>query len=91
MSVSDFSSKDTTAFERTVECDLQNLAETPKDQLSSVYQLEKCIEWIRENKFQRTCLQFPDCLLKDAPSIALHLEEKVGSSFYILADTSYGR
>lgn len=91
MSAGDFSSRDTRAFERTVDCDINSLTETPEDQLSTVYQLEKCVEWIISNNFQRTCLQFPDALLKDAPSIALSLEKRIGLTFYILADTSYGR
>ena len=89
MSVADFSSKDTISLEKTV--DVNNIIETPPEKLKSVYQLSKCIDWVNSNNFKRTCLQFPDDLLKDAPAVALYLEAALGLTFYILADTSYGR
>lgn len=68
-----------------------DIKETPDDELCTVYELDKCISWITENNFERTCLQFPDKLLNDGVSIALYLEKVLGRTFYILADTAFGR
>ena len=71
--------------------DVNIVTETPEQQLIDKYNLTKCIEWINENNFKRTCLQFPNDLLNDGTSIALYLQKTFDRTFYILGDTSYGR
>ena len=41
--------------------------------------------------FFKVCLQFPDELLPDAPSVAKALTSHLGFNVYILGDTTYGR
>ncbi|ODM98356.1 Diphthamide biosynthesis protein 2 [Orchesella cincta] len=60
------------------------------DMLEGVFELEKCTNWVKENDFQRICLQFPDEYLTYSPKIVEYLSEQTGKRFYILADSTYG-
>lgn len=62
-----------------------------EEELINKYQLDECIKWINENKYEKTCLQFPEQLLNDGSQIALYLQKVLGKPVYILGDTSYGR
>lgn len=58
--------------------------------LERVFEIQRCADWIQERKLTRVTLQFPDGLLKWAPSVASQLESMVGHRMAILGDTSFG-
>jgi diphthamide biosynthesis protein 2 len=60
-------------------------------ELEQVYEIERTRRLLREGKFERAALQFPDDMLVDAASVARKLQEDAQYKVYILADTSYGR
>lgn len=55
------------------------------------FELEKCLNWIISNNFQKVALQFPDFYLQNSFEIAEYLEKNSKAKIYILGDTSYGR
>ncbi|CAL8103254.1 unnamed protein product [Orchesella dallaii] len=61
-----------------------------EDMLESVFELEKCTNWVKENDFQRICLQFPDEYLTHSPKIVEYMSAITGKRYYILADSTYG-
>ncbi|WAR24696.1 DPH2-like protein [Mya arenaria] len=67
-------------------------SQTPQDQISVVYELERTLHWVQENGFKRVALQFSDELMGDAVAVSTSLEKSVtaGCSVFILGDTSYG-
>lgn len=52
--------------------------------------LEKVIETINSNKFQKVVLQFPDGLKEFSGKIADYLKEKTGAEFFIWLGSCYG-
>ncbi|GJD09063.1 Diphthamide biosynthesis protein 2 [Galdieria sulphuraria] len=60
-----------------------------KDQLMEQYDLEATVRFIRDNHFQKVCLQFPDHLLSEAPKVVDELERQTKADFYVLGDTAY--
>ncbi|KAL0274672.1 UNVERIFIED_CONTAM: hypothetical protein PYX00_002745 [Menopon gallinae] len=88
--MSGFSSPDNINLTQKCSEVLVDIKETPDDELHKTYELDKCISWITKNNFERTCLQFPDKLLNDGVSVALYLENALGRTFYLLADTAFG-
>jgi diphthamide biosynthesis protein 2 len=63
---------------------------TASSDLESVYDLQRCVNWLNEVKVSKVCLQFPDENLVDSVAVSRWLNEHTNSSFYILGDTSYG-
>lgn len=49
--------------------------------LERVFEIQRCADWIQERKLTRVTLQFPDGLLKWAPSVASQLESMVGHRY----------
>ncbi|CAH1971071.1 unnamed protein product [Acanthoscelides obtectus] len=88
MSQSSFSTNEAVSLEKTVSRD-QKPMETPLEAIDSVYEIDKCAQWIKTNNFHNVCLQFPDYLLPDSSTVALRLEAKLGEKVYILGDTAY--
>ena len=43
-----------------------------------VFEVERCIKWIKENDLQNVTLQFPDELLPFSAQVVLKIEEKIG-------------
>jgi len=83
-----FSSNDSNVIERSI--DVREVISTPADRLYEVYDIQRCVQWILKNLYQKVTLQFPDELLGDAASVALLIEKEVKTKVYILGDTSYG-
>ncbi|KAI8509022.1 Diphthamide biosynthesis protein 2 [Branchiostoma belcheri] len=63
---------------------------TSSDLVETVYEVPRCVEWVKKHGFQKVALQFPDCLLVDATEVTLRIEKETGAKVYILGDTSYG-
>ena len=47
---------------------------TPSEQVDSVYELDRCQQWISSQSLSRVALQFPDSLLQDAHTVTSHLQ-----------------
>ncbi|KFM75594.1 Diphthamide biosynthesis protein 2, partial [Stegodyphus mimosarum] len=58
--------------------------------LDDVYEIPRCIDWIKSNRFSKIALQFPDYLLEDATNVAIELETNTNKEIDILGDTTYG-
>ncbi|XP_045160185.2 2-(3-amino-3-carboxypropyl)histidine synthase subunit 2-like [Mercenaria mercenaria] len=66
--------------------------QTEESQIDDVYEIQHCVDWIKQAGFKRVALQFPDDLMQDAVSVTTRLEAMVPSTckVFILGDTSYG-
>lgn len=99
-----FSSVDSAAIERTVDCAADGGSAEPL-QLTDIWtedRLTECSGWINDHGFRAICLQFPDELLPFSAQIAHELKSECckrqatavsdGATIevYILGDTSYG-
>ncbi|XP_067118338.1 2-(3-amino-3-carboxypropyl)histidine synthase subunit 2 isoform X1 [Centruroides vittatus] len=83
-----FSSNDDKIIKKTISLN-ENLV-ISNDDIYSFYEIDRCIDWIKSNAFEKVALQFPDEMLKDSCQISLALQNHTESNIYILADTSYG-
>ncbi|XP_049947360.1 2-(3-amino-3-carboxypropyl)histidine synthase subunit 2 [Schistocerca serialis cubense] len=85
-----FSSDGKAAIERTIEVDVLR-ERAPAFEVDTVYEIERCAEWIREIGAKTICLQFPDKLLPDSVDVSLKLQKLLAhNQVFILGDTSYG-
>lgn len=84
-----FSSNENAIFERVAEIDGLP-TRTSSTNLDSRYDLDMCVDWVKDNALDKICLQFPDTLLPDSIEIALRLEKRLNKNVYILGDSSYG-
>ncbi|XP_018329150.1 2-(3-amino-3-carboxypropyl)histidine synthase subunit 2-like [Agrilus planipennis] len=83
-----FFSNEAVSLDKTV--NTSSVLTTKSDEIESVYDIEKCTNWIKENNFKNVCLQFPDFLLPDSVQISILLESLLGGQrVYIMADTAY--
>ncbi|XP_041358576.1 2-(3-amino-3-carboxypropyl)histidine synthase subunit 2-like [Gigantopelta aegis] len=64
--------------------------ETPKSEIDTVYETERCAMWIEQGRYKRVALQFPDEFLVDSVAVVGNLEGKCDAALFILGDTSYG-
>ncbi|XP_068153837.1 2-(3-amino-3-carboxypropyl)histidine synthase subunit 2 [Drosophila tropicalis] len=89
-SASAFSSSDTAALERQTE--VQNDQAVSLEQIWNERHAKVSSGWIRQNGYERICLQFPDDYLPHSNAISESLKAILGSSAktFILADTTYG-
>lgn len=58
--------------------------------LQDMYEISRCVAWVRQGHHHKVCLQFPDELLGDAAAVAEALTCQLGHPVYILGDTTYG-
>ncbi|XP_014261781.1 2-(3-amino-3-carboxypropyl)histidine synthase subunit 2 isoform X2 [Cimex lectularius] len=61
-----------------------------KEELRDLFELDKCVNWIKKNNYTKVCLQFPDSLLSYSVDIALYIDKETNNKTFILGDTSYG-
>lgn len=85
----EFSSNDQTVIEREVKLE-KNPHKVDRVDVSGVFEVAKCCQWIRAEDVKRVGLQFPDYLLHAAPLVAELIKEGVGQEVFILGDTSFG-
>ena len=64
----------------------QLFVEDPRD----YFDIDKCVEFIKQGNHRNVCLQFPDELLSYSNSVSVMIEKLCGFKCAILADTSYG-
>ncbi|XP_046385547.1 2-(3-amino-3-carboxypropyl)histidine synthase subunit 2 [Ischnura elegans] len=83
-----FSSSETDALQRNVKSD--GCFSTPLEQINVVYEIDKCISWIKRKNVDKVALQFPDEMLGDSANVARLIESLLGRKVYILGDTTYG-
>ncbi|KAJ9593395.1 hypothetical protein L9F63_015099 [Diploptera punctata] len=86
--MSGFSSNEISVIERKIEVK-DNISKLSTD-IDYYYEIDRCVNWLKEKQLHKVCLQFPDYLLCDSVAVALHIESKAGFQPYILGDTSYG-
>ncbi|MPC09588.1 Diphthamide biosynthesis protein 2 [Portunus trituberculatus] len=58
--------------------------------LQDMYEVSRCVAWVRQGHHHKVCLQFPDELLGDAAAVAEALTCQLAQPVYILGDTTYG-
>ncbi|XP_067679794.1 2-(3-amino-3-carboxypropyl)histidine synthase subunit 2-like isoform X2 [Haliotis asinina] len=73
---------------RKTEIDVQT--DVKNDDVTRVYEIQRCSEWIKSGKFSRVAIQLPDNLLCDSARIVQELENSTAAKLFILGDTSYG-
>ncbi len=69
------SSDDRSVIERRI---VDNVTDIDVDKINDVFEVERCVDWIRENDLQNVTLQFPDELLSFSVKVALQIEIKIG-------------
>jgi len=69
------SSDDRSVIERRI---VDNVTDIEVDKINDVFEVERCVDWIRENDLQNVTLQFPDELLSFSAKVALQIEFKIG-------------
>ncbi|KAK5638455.1 hypothetical protein RI129_012750 [Pyrocoelia pectoralis] len=84
---SQFSTNETVSLEKEV--NTTQLVDTSEDALETIYEINRCIEWIRKHDFKKVCLQFPDHLLPDSTKIVHRLQMVLEQTIYVLGDTAY--
>ncbi|XP_046566954.1 2-(3-amino-3-carboxypropyl)histidine synthase subunit 2-like [Haliotis rubra] len=73
---------------RKTDVDVQT--DVKNDDVSRVYEIQRCTEWIKSGNFSRVAIQLPDNLLCDSARIVQELENSTAAKLFILGDTSYG-
>ncbi|XP_066298027.1 2-(3-amino-3-carboxypropyl)histidine synthase subunit 2-like [Branchiostoma lanceolatum] len=63
---------------------------TSHESVEALYEIPRCVQWVKKHGFHKVALQFPDALLVDSTEVALKMEKETGAKVYILGDTSYG-
>ncbi|XP_071447949.1 2-(3-amino-3-carboxypropyl)histidine synthase subunit 2 [Hetaerina americana] len=82
------SSSETNTSKRDAES--KKTISTPQDKINTVYEIDKCITWMKRKKVEKVALQFPDEMLGDSANIARMIESIIGKKVYILGDSTYG-
>ena len=71
-----FSTNDKLVLEREVDCPNEDVLAS--DDLASVFELDRCVKWIKDNQLSSVTLQFPDSLIRYAPHVASHIQARLG-------------
>ncbi|RNA01200.1 diphthamide biosynthesis 2 [Brachionus plicatilis] len=82
-----FSTNPSQTIEKQIDC----LSISNIDDIDFYFDIERSIKWVLDNGFKRIALQFPDEHLNNSIKISSKLKKSLPeSTFFILADTSYG-
>ena len=73
-----FSTDDQLVLTRGVEEALGQVSVEGDADLRSVFEIDRCVKWIEEKDLKAVTLQFPDSLLKFAPTVAAILQDRLG-------------
>ncbi|KAL1502131.1 hypothetical protein ABEB36_007323 [Hypothenemus hampei] len=83
-----FSTNEFVSLEKDVEVKRKTV-EANSHEIDRLYEIQRCLEWIKTNNFKKVCLQFPDHLLPHSSDVAVKLQNLLGHEVYILGDTAY--
>lgn len=56
----------------------------------AVFEIDRCVAWIKQTGLKRVGLQFPDSLLHAAPAVCKLIQASIPEEVFILGDTSFG-
>ena len=70
-----FSSSEQTAIDRQV--DAADVDYVHVENVSEVFDVDRCVQWIKENNLERVALQFPDHLISYSPIVAQSIEHNL--------------
>ncbi|XP_076355069.1 diphthamide biosynthesis 2 isoform X1 [Tachypleus tridentatus] len=85
-----FSSSDSEVIGRAINLSKNDYLKLSSENLEEVYELRKCVYWIKENGYTRVALQFPDEMLNNCTAVCVAIQREVNCQVFVLADTSYG-
>ena len=68
------SSDDRSVIDRKIESKSSNLS---NESFEQIFEVERCVGWVRENNVENVTLQFPDELLPFSAKVALAIESQV--------------
>lgn len=54
------------------------------------FEIDRCVDFVKSNNFNKVALQFPDDLLVHVKTICETLEEMLARKVFVLGDTTYG-
>ncbi|KAJ8967034.1 hypothetical protein NQ314_003151 [Rhamnusium bicolor] len=83
-----FSTEETVSLKKQFKLSFEPVYTKP-EKLDDVYEINKCVEWIKSNNFQKVCLQFPDKLLPDSTEVILKLQSILNQTLYIIGDSAF--
>ncbi|XP_044764321.1 2-(3-amino-3-carboxypropyl)histidine synthase subunit 2 [Coccinella septempunctata] len=69
--------------------DTKVIIENEPEKIRGLYEIDRCVSWIKTNNFRRVCLQFPDHLLPDSVEVVFKLQEALDQPVYLMGDTAY--
>ena len=82
-----FSTNDSDVIQRSV----TDAAGAIKDKdIEKSFEIQRCVDWIKDKGLEKVALQFPDSLLQHSPDVVSMIETQIGNRVYVLGDTSYG-
>ncbi|GBM81031.1 2-(3-amino-3-carboxypropyl)histidine synthase subunit 2 [Araneus ventricosus] len=84
-----FSSDDSEAINRKVDA-VNDEKRDDSFSVEEMFEIDKCVKWIKGHNFSKIALQFPDSMLGDAMTVSLKLGEMTEKQVFVLGDTSYG-
>ena len=70
-----FSSSEQAAIDRQV--DAAHVDYVHVENVSEVFEVDRCVQWIKENNLERVALQFPDHLISYSPIVAQSIEHNL--------------
>ena len=70
-----FSSSEQAAIDRQV--DAADVDYVHVENVSEVFEVDRCVQWIKENNLERVALQFPDHLISYSPIVAQKIEHNL--------------
>ena len=74
-----FSSNDKTVIDREVETtDTDKIQE---DDLSEVFEISRCVQWVKDQGLKKVALQFPDSLMQYSPRVAQLIENDLSEKY----------
>ncbi|XP_009858554.4 2-(3-amino-3-carboxypropyl)histidine synthase subunit 2 [Ciona intestinalis] len=68
----------------------QTLKAGSSENIKEKYDVNQCVQFIKDNGVTNVALQFPDEMLNDAVAVTEYLQLQTDANIYLLADTSYG-
>lgn len=69
---------------------LRDFKHIRNEDLSEVFEIERCKQWILENSYTRICIQVPDEYCEYVTQI-IDLLQDLNRKIFLLADSTYGR
>ena len=76
-----FSSSEKATIDRQV--DAADIDYGHVENVSVVFEVDRCVQWIKDNNLERVALQFPDHLISHSPIVAQSIEHNLEQRYWL--------